>query len=78
MDCSISDGTSYADLYRPAGVYSGSILKGDKLADLPVRQSTKVELVINLTARQGAGLTVSLSLLAVPTRSSKGASMPPN
>jgi putative ABC transport system substrate-binding protein len=59
----LSYGTSYADLYRHAGVYTGSILKGDKPADLPVRQSTKVELAINLKAAKALGITVPLSLL---------------
>jgi putative ABC transport system substrate-binding protein len=59
----MSYGTILAELYRPLGVYVGRILKGAKPADLPVQQSTRVELIVNLKTAKALGLSVPLSLL---------------
>jgi putative ABC transport system substrate-binding protein len=61
----MSYGGSLIEAHRHVGIYAGRLLKGAKAADLPVQQSAKVDLAINLKTSKALGLTVPTTLLAL-------------
>ena len=58
----LSYGANLTDSYRVTGAYAGRILKGEKPADLPIQQSAKLELIINLKTAQNLGFTIADSI----------------
>jgi putative ABC transport system substrate-binding protein len=59
----MSYGGSDVDMYQRMGGYAGRILKGEKPADLPVQQATRVELILNMKTAKALGITFPLTLL---------------
>jgi len=60
----MSYGTTVVETYRPLGVYTGRILKGEKPAELAVQQATRLELIINMQTAKALGISVPLPLIA--------------
>jgi putative ABC transport system substrate-binding protein len=61
----MSYGPDFTDMFRQAGVYTGSILKGAKPTELPVLQSNKFDFVINITTAKALGLTIPAGMMSI-------------
>jgi putative ABC transport system substrate-binding protein len=61
----MSYGPDFTDMFRQVGVYTGSILKGAKTVELPVLQSNKFDLVINITTAKALGLTIPSGVISI-------------
>ena len=61
----MSYGPDFTDMFRQVGVYTGSILKGAKPGDLPVLQSNKFDLVINITTAKALGLAIPAGMMSI-------------
>ncbi len=59
----VSYGSDQSEYYRLVGLYAGKVLKGEKPANLPVQQATKIELIVNLKTAKALGVNVPLPLL---------------
>ncbi len=59
----MSYGSDQSEYYRLVGLYAGKVLKGEKPANLPVQQATKIELIVNLKTAKALGVNVPLPLL---------------
>ncbi len=58
----MSYGSSYADAYRLAGVYTGRVLKGEKPGELPIQQSTKIQILLKYQVAKALGVNVPNTL----------------